>query len=563
MAKVVFYKINQAQMGDLPKKEGQLILTTDTKKLFLDNDASTRLEIGSYNLEQNPLDGHKLTFTNPDGSEIEIIIPDNDTTYTAGTGITLSGTEFSNSGVRNITTGSTNGTISVNINGTVSDVAIAGLKDLAYKSSISTEDISSGVLPVNKGGIGVNNLTSGQVLVGNGISGVTTKAIDNTSGGTSGSDSLITSGAVKSGLDSKLNTALKGAPNGLAELDGEGKVPSSQLPSYVDDVLEFANKNSFPQTGESGKIYVAIDTNLSYRWGGSTYVEIASSLALGETSSTAFRGDYGAAAYKHGVTNKGNAFSEGFYKITTNGEGHVTNTVEVQKSDITNLGIEQFQVSTTEPVDESVTVWINPEGDPLVIPTKTSELTNDSGFITNIPEEYKTKTENDEYYQPIGNYPTKEEIDKQGFLGIGALKFEEPTEMFSPYNYWIFSGECGDFSEVISNNEPLEIIWDGTSYIMEYNPNFMEWGNLEEYPCYLSLASERIYTNDSSKYHKVIVKDIRGKVIIGKLLSSNYIDLPTIPTKTSDLTNDSGFITKNYVDTSIQTAIDNVWGSDL
>ena len=356
MAKVVFYKIDEIQMEDLPKKEGQLILTTDTKKLFLDNDASTRLEIGSYNLEQNPLDGHKLTFTNPDGSKVEITIPDNNTTYTAGTGITLSGTEFSNSGVRNITTGSTNGTISVNINGTVSNVTVAGLKDLAYKSSISTDDISSGVLPVNKGGIGVNNLTSGQVLVGNGISGVTTKAIDNTNGGTSGSDSLITSGAVKSGLDSKLNTTLKGAPNGLAELDGEGKVPSSQLPSYVDDVLEFANRSSFPQTGESGKIYVAIDTNLSYRWGGSTYVEISSSLALGETSSTAFRGDYGAAAYKHGVTNKGNAFSEGFYKITTNGEGHVTNTVAVQKSDITDLGIEQLQVSTTEPTDESVTV---------------------------------------------------------------------------------------------------------------------------------------------------------------------------------------------------------------
>ena len=183
------------------------------------------------------------------------------------------------------------------------------------------------------------------------------------------------------------------------------------------------------------------------------------------------------------------------------------------------------------------------------IPEKTSELINDSGFITNIPEEYKTKTENDEYYQPIGNYPTKEEIDKQGFLGIGALKFEEPTEIFFPYNYWIYNGESGnpDFSEVISNNEPLEIIWDGTSYIMERNPNG-EWGNLEEYPCYLSLGSERIYTNDSSKYHKVIVKDIRGKVIIGKLLSSNYIDLPTIPTKTSELTNDNGFITMSQVE---------------
>lgn len=363
MAKVVFYKINQDQIENLPKKEGQLILTTDTKKLFLDNDASTRLEINSYDLRQDTLDGHKLIFTNPDGSTAEIVIPDNDTKYTAGTGITLSGTEFNNSGVRNITTGSTNGTISVNINGTISDVAIAGLKDLAYKSSISTDDIDSGVLPVNKGGIGVNTLTSGEVLIGNGVNGITSKPIDNTNGGTNNSESLITSGAVKAGLDSKLDISLKGTSNGLAELDNEGKVPSSQLPSYVDDVLEFENRNSFPLTGESGKIYVAIDTNLSYRWGGSTYVEIASSLALGETSSTAFRGDYGAAAYRHAVTNKGKAFNEGLYKITTNEEGHITNTTAVQKSDITNLGIEQIQVSTNEPTDDSVTVWINPDGE--------------------------------------------------------------------------------------------------------------------------------------------------------------------------------------------------------
>ena len=86
--------------------------------------------------------------------------------------------------------------------------------------------------------------------------------------------------------------------NTKADLVG-GKVPSSQLPSYVDDVLEFANLASFPATGESGKIYIAIDTNLTYRWGGSSYVVMSSSLALGETSSTAYRGDYGKVAYDH------------------------------------------------------------------------------------------------------------------------------------------------------------------------------------------------------------------------------------------------------------------------
>ena len=87
----------------------------------------------------------------------------------------------------------------------------------------------------------------------------------------------------------------KGQPGGLAELDSTGKVPAAQLPSYVDDVLEFSTKAQFPQTGETGKIYVAKDTNLTYRWTGTQYLEISQSLALGETPSTAYPGDKGKA----------------------------------------------------------------------------------------------------------------------------------------------------------------------------------------------------------------------------------------------------------------------------
>lgn len=87
----------------------------------------------------------------------------------------------------------------------------------------------------------------------------------------------------------------KGQPGGLAELDSTGKVPAAQLPSYVDDVLEFSTKDQFPQTGETGKIYVSKDTNLTYRWTGTQYLEISQSLALGETPSTAYPGDKGKA----------------------------------------------------------------------------------------------------------------------------------------------------------------------------------------------------------------------------------------------------------------------------
>ena len=84
--------------------------------------------------------------------------------------------------------------------------------------------------------------------------------------------------------------------------DESGTIRSALLPSYVDDVLEFSTRDAFPAVGEGGKIYLAADTNLSYRWGGSEYVIIAQSLALGETSSTAYRGDRGKIAYDHSQT---------------------------------------------------------------------------------------------------------------------------------------------------------------------------------------------------------------------------------------------------------------------
>ena len=96
--------------------------------------------------------------------------------------------------------------------------------------------------------------------------------------------------------------------NGIATLDSNGKVPSIQLPSYVDDIIEgyLYNNTLYEEDtytteiiGETGKIYVDLSTNKTYRWSGSNYIEISESLALGETSSTAYRGDYGKIAYEH------------------------------------------------------------------------------------------------------------------------------------------------------------------------------------------------------------------------------------------------------------------------
>lgn len=86
-----------------------------------------------------------------------------------------------------------------------------------------------------------------------------------------------------------------------ADLVG-GLIPASQLPSYVDDVLSFPDLASFPFVGEDGKIYIAEDVNKTYRWGGISYVVIADGVALGETATTAYRGDRGKAAYDHSIS---------------------------------------------------------------------------------------------------------------------------------------------------------------------------------------------------------------------------------------------------------------------
>lgn len=102
----------------------------------------------------------------------------------------------------------------------------------------------------------------------------------------------------------------KGVSGGVAELDSTGKVPSSQLPSYVDDVIEgyldagkFYNEEGHTTEieGESGKIYVDLASGKTYRWTGTTYTVISETIALGETSSTAYRGDRGKAAYEHSL----------------------------------------------------------------------------------------------------------------------------------------------------------------------------------------------------------------------------------------------------------------------
>lgn len=127
-------------------------------------------------------------------------------------------------------------------------------------------------------------------------------------------------------------------------------IPANLLPSYVDDIEDYKSLNDFPMNGESGKIYLDTSTNLVYRWGGDTYVEISPSLALGTTSSTAFRGNLGQIAYDH-ANSRGVGVELGLYKIATNDQGHVSLVNEIKKEDIVKLGIPEqdttYNIATT------------------------------------------------------------------------------------------------------------------------------------------------------------------------------------------------------------------------
>ena len=237
---------------------------------------------------------------------------------------------------------------------------LSGKSDTGHGHSAATSSVAGFMSAADKSKL--DGIASGanKITVDGSLSASSTNPVQNKVVNTAitNLNTLVGSKAVSTQISEAI-TAKAGKANGLATLDTNGKVPSSQLPSYVDDVIEgyfssskfYSTKNSDGTyageiVGETGKIYTDLNTNKVYRWSGSAYTVISETLALGTTSSTAFRGDYGQTAYNHAVA-KGSAFNSGLYKITTNAQGHVTAATAVTKSDITALGIPGQDTNTT------------------------------------------------------------------------------------------------------------------------------------------------------------------------------------------------------------------------
>lgn len=146
---------------------------------------------------------------------------------------------------------------------------------------------------------------------------------------------------LQASLDKYILKTQMGVANGVATLGADGKVPSAQLPSYVDDVLEYDSFSDFPTTGEAGKIYVALDSGKTYRWGGTAYAEISASLAIGTTEGTAYDGAAGA-ALAAAITILQGYFSNGVANNADKLDGH----------DSTYFGTKNEQDALAERVDD-------------------------------------------------------------------------------------------------------------------------------------------------------------------------------------------------------------------
>ena len=162
----------------------------------------------------------------------------------------------------------------------------------------------------------------------------------------------------------------KGQANGVATLDAAGLVPATQLPSYVDDVLEFADFASLPVTGEASKIYVTLDDNQTYRWGGTVYVHIPAGVGMADEAvklavqrNIAVTGDAswnvnfdGTANVTAALTLADSGVVAGEYtKVTVDSKGRVTVGAALVQADIPTL--DYTTVTSAASVELAAAEW--------------------------------------------------------------------------------------------------------------------------------------------------------------------------------------------------------------
>lgn len=235
----------------------------------------------------------ELHFTNQDGSAVRRLLTRQDITAVVTAGTAAQADKLTNS--RQIaSTGDVSWSVTFDGTGNVSGVATLAESGLPAGEYVVMTVNSKGIVVAGRG-LAAEDVPS---LPG---SKITSDISVNTTGNAATSDEAdklstarlingvafdgtanITINAVDS--TARIASSEKGVANGVATLDGDGKVPASQLPSFVDDVIEAANFAALPVTGEASKIYTTLDDNKIYRWSGSAYIHIPSGVGTADTA---------------------------------------------------------------------------------------------------------------------------------------------------------------------------------------------------------------------------------------------------------------------------------------
>ena len=270
----------------------------------------------------------------------------------------------SSTATANTTTALTNGNVYLN---SVENGAVTSAHKISGSGATTVTTDTSGNIIVSSTNTTYSSLKNPYALTVS-LNGTSQGAYDGSAAKsinvTASSVGAYTTAEVDGKLSGKANSSHTHAAADITSVNASaitGVIAAANLPSFVDDVIEgYYSSSKFYKTkspdgvyateitGEAGKIYVNLDDNKTYRWSGSAYVVISETIALGETSTTAYRGDRGKTAYDHASAH-GSAFASGLYKITTNAAGHVTAATAVVKADITGLGIPGQDTVYTHP----------------------------------------------------------------------------------------------------------------------------------------------------------------------------------------------------------------------
>lgn len=289
-------------------------------------------------------------------------------------------------------------------------------KTYGYKQYFKIEDGNQVTIAQNGGGIDPT------FTIGSGR----TAAVLNKQGVTIDGLSIYWSKYVvnPSGKPYYLYSTLLGQRNGVASLDEIGKIPTSQLPSYVSDVLEFPTFDKFPTTGEVNKIYIALDTNKTYRWGGTVYVEIGSSLALGETSETAYAGDKG----KRNADNITALQSEKLNRKSGLSATPETLVYACESGGAESSYVDKYIKASHNNIGNSIPITATNGA----IYGRSSQVSEDPDIAHVLSYELITKAYGDKFYA---------QIDKDNVFAKGSLRFADNSRLETDV---IYGGASGD-----------------------------------------------------------------------------------------------------------------------